>query len=232
MKIIKRIASALFPASCYACGRRLAAGEQYVCSSCMMSFPIVAIAHDPYDNEFVKRYWGKMPMVGGTVAYSYSIDAKLSNVIYKMKYGNQPELCRMMGRLMGMSPDIAQLVKDADVLVPVPITEARRKERRYNQSELLCEGIREITGISIMADGLRRTRFEVSQTQLSRSERAENIKGCFELCQTAQLEGKHVVLVDDIVTTGATTMECLFTLSKVPGIRLSVIALAWTGGAW
>lgn len=222
----------LFPPLCLCCGNRLLRGEEYVCTECMMQLPRTMLGTDVTDNIFVRRFWGTLPIVGGTAVFVYHPGSELTNIIHKMKYGNRPTLCRFMGKVMAHHAMTRQLLSTADALVPVPITQYRQRERGYNQSELLCQGISAVTSTPIITDALVRTRFDISQTALSHEERRENIRNAFTLHNADALQGKHIVLVDDIVTTGSTTIECLFTLSQVPNIHLSILALAWTGGEW
>lgn len=197
-----------------------------------MQLPRTMLGTDVTDNIFVRRFWGTLPIVGGTAVFVYHPGSELTNIIHKMKYGNRPTLCRFMGKVMAHHAMTRQLLSTADALVPVPITRHRHRERGYNQSLILCQGISDVIGTPIIPDVLLRTHFDISQTSLSHEERQHNIRGAFTLANADVLQGKHIVLVDDIVTTGATTLECLFTLSQIPGIRLSILSLAWTGGEW
>lgn len=156
----------------------------------------------------------------------------MSRLVHTMKYGHRPDLCRFMGRIMASDPNVRNLLSDADVLVPVPLTASRQRSRGYNQSHLLCEGISSITHTPIDTRSLLRTHFGQSQTELTHDQRLTNISGAFTLGDTSNIEGRHIVLVDDIVTTGATMVECVNTLSRVPGLRYSILALGWTAGRW
>lgn len=220
----------LFPSSCLSCGSRLLSNEQYVCTLCTINWPRVYLGHDVRDNEVVRRYWGTFPAESAAAAFSYFPGGELTRVIHTMKYRNRPDLCRFMGRLMAATPQIMQIVSSADVLVPVPVSKERRRERGYNQSELLCEGISSVAHLPVRAEALRRVSFVESQTALSRAERVKNVKGAFALGDVAGLEGRHVVLVDDILTTGSTTLECLHVLGGVRDIKVSIVALALTNG--
>ena len=222
----------LFPPYCMCCKGRLLGNEQYVCSSCMLQLPRPSLGEDAYDNAFVRRFWGTLPIGGGVAVFSYFPGGELVHVIHGMKYYNKPDVCRFMGRMMAYDPLVKQLLEDAEILIPVPITSARRSQRGYNQSELMCEGISSIAGTELVTDSLQRISFEESQTALEHTERADNIRNAFELGNTERIEGRHVVIVDDIVTTGATMLECAMVLSKVPGIKISILALAWTSGHW
>lgn len=227
---LRRLWHTFFPTSCMSCGGRLLGNEQYVCTSCLAQWPRPFLGDNPKDNNFVRRFWGPFPIESGATVFSYFPGSEMTKVIHSMKYGNRPDICHFMGKLMTTSPLVVQMLSEADALVPIPITDGRRHERGYNQSELLCEGISSVVEIPIYADALRRIHFAESQTSLSHTERAENIRGAFIIGNHSTLIGKHVVLVDDIVTTGSTTLECLRTLSTISDIKVSILSLAWTGG--
>lgn len=224
--------TSLFPPSCVCCGGRLLGAERYVCTSCISGLPHLFLGDDPRDNVFVRRFWSSFPAESAASLLTYMPGSELTKIVHKMKYGNRPELCRLMGRLMACDDLIVRLLSDADVLVPVPITPQRYRERGYNQSEQMCIGISEVVPLPIITTAIKRIRFVESQTVLSRAERLENVKGAFELSDASVLQGRHVVLVDDIITTGATTMECMQQMRSVPGVKVSILSLAWTGGHW
>lgn len=229
---IKGVAETIFPPTCLCCGGRLLSHEQYVCASCLGSWPHSDLLSDPKDNVFVRRFWGTFSAVSGVAVFNYFPGGDMANVVHDMKYRHRPDVCRFMGRVMASKPNVQKIMGGADFLLPVPITKERRKERGYNQSELLCEGISSVTRTSIVTDALLRVKFTQSQTMLTGSMRGDNVIGAFALGNTAAIEGKHVVIVDDIVTTGSTLLECMNMLKDVPGIRISVLALGWTGGHW
>lgn len=227
---LRQLWRTLFPQSCCCCRGRLLSNEQYVCTTCMMDFPRTFLGSDARDNEFVRRYWGVNSAESGTAVFAYFPGSELASVIHAMKYGHKPDLCRFMGRAMTSSPLVMQIMATADALVPVPITEARHAERGYNQSEELCRGISDVAAVPVRTDALRRIHFSESQTALAHAERIANVEGAFALADCSGLEGKHIVLVDDIVTTGSTTLECQRILSTIPGVKVSIVALALTMG--
>lgn len=230
--ILRKIMRAMFPQCCTSCGKRLHSNEQYFCTSCMVALPRPWLGDDPYDNAFIRRFWGTLPVGGGVTVYSYFPGDGLTKAIHMMKYGQRADICAFMGRIMASDEMVARLLRDADALVPVPITSGRKKERGYNQCMLMCEEMSKISGVPVVKDALQRKKFTKSQTELSHQERAANIIGAFILADISQLAGRHVVIVDDIVTTGATMLECINTLSRVPDIKISIITLAWTSGHW
>lgn len=231
-QLLHDISMAVGGNSCMSCGGRLLSNERYVCTPCIGRWPRPSLGNDHRDNVFVRRFWGPFAAEGGAAVFIYYPGGDMTKVVHTMKYGRRPNLCRFMGRAMAGSDIVRQLLGDADCLVPVPITDARRYQRGYNQSELLCEGIAAVTGHQIVTTAIRRIHFSESQTAMSRSQRMDNIRGSFVLGDASVIEHRHVVLVDDIVTSGATILECMSVLRSVPGIKVSVLALAWTAGHW
>lgn len=245
--MLRSLIDFFFPPSCAGCGCRLLDGERHVCPRCLAEWPRPHVGDDPANSRFVKRFWSQAQVQSATAVYTYVPGSQLANVVHAMKYDGRGELCRFMGRVMAADERAYTIFTHADALIPVPITEARRKERGYNQSELLCEGISEITGLPIVTTVLRRTSFMGSQTTLTHDARAHNVKNAFALNHdnasgtntskntsksVASIAGKHVVIIDDVTTTGATILECILTLRSIPDIKISVVTLAWTNGSW
>lgn len=129
---------------------------------------------------------------------------------------------------MSSEPLVAKLLADADVLLPVPLTPQRLRQRGYNQCHELCLGICSQTGLPIITDAIQRISFRESQTKIGGNRRIENVREAFRLKDIAALKGKHVVLVDDIMTTGSTLIECLMVLRDVADIRISILTLCQT----
>lgn len=151
------------------------------------------------------------------------------NIVYGMKYGSHPDFCYQMGRLMAMELMATDFFGDIDVLMPVPLTSKRMVVRGYNQSEEMARGIADITGLPVVTGVVRRTIFKGSQTSLNRWERQDNMEGAWELADGHKVAGKHVAIVDDVVTTGATIMACASQLIKAGNVRISVVCLGYAG---
>lgn len=152
-----------------------------------------------------------------------------AHMIYKMKYQGRSDIAVNMGRHAAKALLPAGFFEDVDVIVPIPITRMRRFQRGYNQSEMLARGISEITAIPIDTTSVVRHRFLRSQTRLSLEQRQKNVAQAFRLVSSAALTGKHVLVVDDIFTTGATLGACLREISQnTNGVRLSILTLGLT----
>lgn len=145
-----------------------------------------------------------------------------------MKYKGAKELCVYMGRLMGQQLSESTWIQNIDALVPLPLYAQRERQRGYNQSALLCEGIAEVLQKQVWKDVVERSMATESQTRKNRVERWQNMEGRFSVANIPLLEGKHILLVDDVVTTGATLESCGRTLLQVPGTQLSIATLCFS----
>ena len=213
------------PRTCVVCGQRLSVSEETICSKCNLHLPRTGFQQDPYENIMAKIFWGQVPIERATALFYYEPHAETANILYEMKYKNHPEIGEVMGRLMARELQMSNFFEGIDGIIPVPLAKKRQRQRGYNQSHELAKGISEITGLPIYNKVVRRTVFEGSQTSLGRWERNENVEQVFELKDAPTVQGKHLLIVDDVVTTGATVIACAKELCKAGGVRISVLSL-------
>ena len=216
------------PRQCVVCGERLAPTERSLCSVCVLHLPRTTYQFTPDDNPMAQLFWHLTPVERAAALFFYEPHSEMARLVYDMKYHDRPDIGEDMGRLMANEMQFARYFDGIDVLLPVPLSRKRMRQRGYNQSEQLAIGISDITHLPIVTKALRRKHFIQSQTQLSRHERQENVEDMFELCYGSLLQDKHVLLVDDICTTGATLIACVEVLKDIPGIHLSVLTLGFT----
>ena len=229
MGIFRQIADIFLPPLCVCCRRRLISGETFVCMPCYMSLGMSLGQDDYRDGYLPKMFFPIFPVEAAASGFAYFTGSTMSKLVREFKFCGNKRLAVYMGRQLAQEEYPSQvLANDVDALLPVPISKERMMERGYNQSELLCQGISEVTGIPVVTDVLRRIKHCESQTKFSGHERKMNVVGAFTAENTQQLEGKHVVLFDDIITTGATASECLLQLRGVPGLRVSILSLCLT----
>ena len=173
-------------------------------------------------------FWHLIPIERAAALIYYEPHSETAKLVYDLKYRNRPDIGEDMGRLMANEMQIAHFFDGIDMLLPVPLSRKRLRQRGYNQSELLAQGISDITHLPVVTRAVKRKHFVKSQTQLNRHERQENVADMFDLRDDRQLKGKHVLLVDDICTTGATLTACAESLRHIEGIRLSILTLGFT----
>lgn len=227
MNVLKDICDFFFPRICICCGRILSSQEDGICVSCLASLPKTCILNTP-ENELERLFWGFFPIERATALYYYSKGGSVSRVLHGMKYYGRKSLCRLMGRLIGTELKDTGFLEKIDCIIPVPLHKKRLRERGYNQSELLARGVTDITDVPVDVDILIRVNNNTTQTHKSGFERWENVSGLFEVTDVNKLAGRHLLLIDDVLTTGATISACIDALKVIPDVKISVVTLAWT----
>lgn len=216
-----------FPRWCLVCGRKLLCEEPAVCVSCMSGLPRTGLMNTP-GNEMEQLFWGLVPLERASSLFFYTKGGAVAQLLYAMKYHGRRQLCRQMGELIVEEIGPSGFFDGIDYLVPVPLHRSRLRKRGYNQSEWLARGISLKTRIPVCTTALGRERNNKTQTHFSSYERWENTLSLFSPAPEAiQLEGKHILLIDDVLTTGATLVACASALSGVKNLRISVLTLAW-----
>ncbi len=216
------------PRACRICGKRLSTAEQEICTVCNRHLPRTRYAETPYDNDMARRFWGHFHTERAAALFFYETHNSPSKLIYDLKYHGKEELGEWLGRVTAEEFAANGFFEGIDMIVPVPITWRRKWHRGYNQSLAIARGVAEVTGLPVSAKALERTHFNRSQTQLSVSERMENVAGAFHLWRKDGIVGRHILLVDDIVTTGATASECGKLLEKGGAEKISVLSIGCT----
>ena len=229
VSILSRLTDLISPRACAVCGCRVEVSAHVICAACNMLLPRTDFARHPYDNVMAKNLWGIVPLEKAAALMRYEHGSQACNSVYGMKYNDHPDFCYQMGRLTAMELQATGFFDDIDLLMPVPLTDKRKAVRGYNQSEEMARGMADITRLPVITDVVRRTAFKGSQTSLSRWERQDNMKGAWELADGHKVAGKHVAIVDDVVTTGATIAACAKQLLKAGNVRISVVCLGYAG---
>lgn len=223
-----RLLDVVSPRPCAVCGRRLSASEQVICASCHLHLPLTRFEQQPLDNPMARLFWGRFPVERAAALFYYEPQSDLSQPIYDMKYRSMPELGESLGRIAAQQFAAAGFFDGIDALVPVPITRRRLWQRGYNQSMKIARGVSSLTGIPIYNNVVRRTHFNESQTAKHSRERLQNVADAFCLANGERIAGKHILIIDDIVTTGATVTACGCELAKAQGVCISVLSLGLT----
>lgn len=185
--------------------------------------------HLQKDNELEKSLWGKMPLERASAFLYYAKGGDMRKLLFELKYEGNASLGYFLGCCMANELRPSGFFDGVDGIMPVPLHPRKQKERGYNQSRLLADGISSMTGIPIFDDLLVRKQYTETQTHKGSYERWVNVREAFECTCREDLKGKHVLLVDDVLTTGATLVSCADALRDIPDIRVSVLALAMAG---
>lgn len=213
----------LFPHVCAGCGSDLLSEESSLCMHCVDAMPETNFAIHP-DNPVEKKFWGRLPLVAATAQYYFTKESLMQHLMHQFKYKRDKDLGLQLGRMMG--EDLRRSHRfNVDALIPLPLFPAKEKRRGYNQAVVLCEGIAEYMNIPVLKEVIIRPQFTETQTKKGRMERWLNMEGKFVLKDPELISNKHILLVDDVVTTGATLEACGSELLKVTNLRLSVATL-------
>lgn len=222
---IKGLERLIFPELCASCSQSLFQNEQAICSRCIRKFP-VSYYHQNSQNPVMKSFWGRVPLQFASSHFIFRKGTAIQELLHAIKYGNRPDAARVAGKLMGQELIKHPWFVDVDVLLPIPLHPAKEKKRGYNQSEELCKGLAFVTQKKSMSRQLIRSENTETQTKKGRFQRWENVEYVFKLSSPDELINKHVLLVDDVITTGATIEACAQLLLTIDRIKVSVLSLA------
>jgi len=215
----------LFPKNCEACGRSLSRGEDVLCFGCLYELPRTNFCK-VLDNPIMQLFEGRIKLERATALFLFQKGSRFRNLLHSLKYNHKPEIGVLLGKELGAEMNVSGNFSDIDFIVPVPLHPNREKKRGYNQSERIAAGISAVTKIPVLRGVLVRNSDTQTQTKMNKEERWQNVSGKFVLMDTDILKGKHVLLVDDVLTTGATTESCGIVLLSVEGLKLSIAVLA------
>lgn len=218
----------LFPHICAGCGSDLLNEESMICIKCLAGLPETNFAAHA-DNPAEKIFRGRIPVEGAMAGFYFTKESLMQQLIHQFKYKGNKELGLQLGRLLGKY--IAQSNRfSVDALVPLPLFPVKERRRGYNQATVLCEGIAEIMKVPVLKNAITRPQHTETQTKKGRVERWQNMEGKFILNNSNAIMNKHVLLVDDVVTTGATLEACGIELLKGENVKLSIATLCIASG--
>ena len=230
LRLLRQLLDIAAPRLCSACGRRLNDGEEVFCATCMMRLPRTDFLAHPYDNEMAQTFWGRVSHFEKAYAFVYhQPHSESARAVYQIKYFGMADTGIDIGEIMGIQMKAAGFTDDIDIILPVPLTKERKRQRGFNQSEMIAQGISDATGIKVAKDIVKRVSFHGSQTRRDRQDRADNVENAFCLASGKRVTGKHVLIVDDIVTTGATIVAMAQQITLHPGVKVSVAAIGFAG---
>ncbi len=218
--------SLLFPRLCYGCGNHLLRNEKLICTECYIVIPRTNY-HLDSENPVAKLFWGRCYIEKAAAFSYYNRGSRISRLIHNLKYKGIREIGFELGRIYAISLRESDFMKDIDLIIPVPLHPSKLRSRGFNQSDYISAGVADATGLPIDNVTLTRTTVTDTQTRRSRYERWTNVEGTFSVCDPDRLKEKHILLVDDVITTGSTIESCTSELLKIEGVKVSVIALAY-----
>lgn len=223
----RRLLDLISPRLCVVCGHRLTVTEEAVCMKCNLHLPRTNYHLHAYENEMARLFWGQIPVERAAAFFYYEAHAETANVLYELKYKNHPEIGEVFGRMFAREIRTVGFFDGIDCIVPIPLARKRLRQRGYNQSMEIARGVSQITGLPVYGEVVRRNVFEGSQTSLGRWDRHTNVDQVFELMDGDTIHGQHLLLIDDVVTTGATVIACAKELIKAGDVKISILALGF-----
>ena len=207
------------------CDELLSPQERDICLDCMSKLPKIEKLHL---EEIEKVFWGKVEIERATSYIYYHKNSPYNNIIHYLKYKNRPEPGERLAFIAAKEIAETGFFDGIDAIIPLPLSKKKLKERGYNQCDYIAAGISRATGIPVLKGAVVRTTANETQTHKNRDERWKNVEGIFALDRPQDIEGKHVLLLDDILTTGATLASCAKTIQAGCNCRISVFTLGYT----
>lgn len=216
-----------YPHNCEGCGTDIIGDAYFLCARCLHRLPETRFFQSPA-NPVEKLFYGRLRVTHAAATYYFTKDSLLQHLLIQLKYKGNKEAGYFLGRMMAYALMKTQRFRDVDVLVPLPLNRKKEHIRGYNQAALICEGIAEIWHKPVLKDVVERIKFTETQTHQNRVSRWQNMDGVFAITDENALKNRHILLIDDVITTGATLEACGSTILKAEGASLSIAAAAYT----
>lgn len=225
MNWLNDMVSLFFPDYCASCGAHLRKTEEGLCTACMLHLPRTYM-HDESDNAVERLFWGRVNVRTATAFLRMPRHGMVHRMMHELKYNDHRQVGITLGRLFGAELKESERMRAFDAVVPVPLHPAKLRLRGYNQCDAIAEGLSEEMKVPLFTHALQRTRFNTSQTRKTRWERWNNSVSLFAVNDAEALSGAHLLLLDDVVTTGATMEACVEALLSIPQATVSVASVA------
>jgi len=230
LKSIRNLAddlfSLFFPNLCLGCGQPLVRGEVAVCSICHFHLPKTYFHNDP-DNTLNRVFWGRVNLEAVAAYVYFQKGSTVQHLLHQLKYKGKQEIGFHIGKWYGQDLRYAPVFRDVELIVPVPLHPNKLRKRGYNQSRMFAEGLVSVMQARLEDKSLYRKVDSKTQTRKARYNRWENVESIFAVRNPENLRGRHILLVDDVITTGATLEACAQALLQVPGVKVSVATIAY-----
>lgn len=213
-----------YPHICSGCGSDILADDNMLCAKCFVSLPATLYARYA-NNPIEKIFTGRITIEAAHAEFYFAKESLIQHLVHQLKYKSNKEIGIYLGEMMGRSIQNSRRFENIDALIPLPLYPDKERKRGYNQAAVICEGMSVVMNVPILYNVLVRRRFTETQTKKHRAERWENVEGSFTVKNEEKIKGKHLLLVDDVITTGATLEASGSRLLKSEGVKLSIATL-------
>ncbi len=224
--LANNVVGLLFPVLCNGCGKHLYEGENEICTKCLFDLPYTDY-HLYSANRVAKQLWGRLNCSAAMAMLYFKKGTKVQNLIHSLKYKDQIAVGVTLGNLLGERLKLSDHYSTIDLIIPVPLHPKKERTRGYNQSKFIADGVAEVLKAPVSNLHLLRKLSTSSQTKKSRYSRYENMQEVFQISNAEELKNLHILLVDDVITTGATLEACGNTLLTTNLAKLSIAAVAF-----
>jgi ComF family protein len=225
MIFISDFISLIFPRICAGCGNSLFKNEESLCRFCEYHLPKTNFHHD-LENPVARLFWGRVNIETGAAFLYFNKGSKVQRLVHQLKYKGRKDIGIFLGDQYGRELKYAPRFNAADAIIPVPLHKKKYMQRGYNQSEQFAIGLAGSMNIPVNTRLLARIKASETQTRKSRFSRHQNVKDLFMVSSPRDWKGKHLILADDVITTGATLESCIHALNAIPEIRISIACIA------
>lgn len=215
-----------FPEFCYSCGSDLVSRDQLLCLRCLHQLPYTRFEKFK-GNPVEKIFWGRIPVQFAASLFYFTKGSTIERLMHQLKYRGKKEVGMYCGRLMAHAFTNSSFSEQIDFLVPLPLFKKREHQRGYNQAKLICDGLGESLHLQVSTEIIERVEATETQTHKNRVERWQNMQGRFKVKESSAIQNKHLILVDDVITTGATLESCAQELLKA-GAIVSIYTLGYS----
>lgn len=215
-----------YPHVCTGCGSDLLQEDNLLCLKCMHNLPhtdFAALAN----NQIEKDFWGRIPLTAAYSQFYFAKEFLMQHLIHQLKYKGDTKIGFYLGEIMGKTLLESNRFSTIEALIPLPLYADKEHKRGYNQATVICNGMSSVMNIPVLNGAVIRRQATETQTRKHRTERWENVKDSFKVAKASELTGKHLLLVDDVITTGATLEACGSVILEVDNVKLSIATLAY-----
>lgn len=217
--------SLFFPKVCVICGKSLIGSEECICLHCLYRLPRTHF-HTDRENRVEKRFFGKIEVQQASSFFYFNKGSDFRHLIHQLKYKDRQDIGFVLGKYAASELKLSDIFADIDCIIPIPLHKKKERKRGYNQAESIANGMAAILNKPVETEAVHRIKSNISQTRKSVIQRWLNVQEIFGINNRSKIEWKHILLVDDVLTTGATMEACAKVLLEVEGVKISIFTLA------